>query len=376
MQKGSREMRTRTTLLVTLVAALLATPLLAAAQVVVSGEAGRRGWIGISFNSGTLRTNAETKPIVRITHVADESPAQAAGLLVGDTIMSVNDIAASEPLMSSLGFSLSPGESVRLRIRRDGRERDVTLVAAERPAQLARTATGRVVTIHADSILDRARVYFDSAAAQMRVLRTRLDSLRLPSIIIEGRNVEMISPDSVRWLRTDSLHPIFMSRFRIDTIAPGQIRIRGVGGDTLLRAEMDSVVQRLTTAIAARPPGPRGVVEIEPWGAMTPGARGFEGGVTFFAQHTIAGAQLADVDPAMESYFGTTEGVLVLRVGVRTPAANAGLRPGDVIIGINDSAVTNATELRQRMADVPRGEPIRLEVLRERRAMRLEIGRD
>jgi hypothetical protein len=40
----------------------------------------------------------------------------------------------------------------------------------------------------------------------------------------------------------------------------------------------------------------------------------------------------------------------------------------DVIIGINDAAVTNATELRRRMTNVPRGEPIRFEVLRERRA--------
>jgi hypothetical protein len=77
----------------------------------------------------------------------------------------------------------------------------------------------------------------------------------------------------------------------------------------------------------------------------------------------IAGADLADINPGLGEYFGTTEGVLVLRVPERTPAARAGLLPGDVITEVNGTAVRSIPDIRR--AAPPPGTPLRMRVLRK-----------
>jgi membrane-associated protease RseP (regulator of RpoE activity) len=338
------------------VALALFVPDAAPAQRMVIAESPSRGWLGIGYVSERAQGDAGTRPVVRIIEVEAESPAERAGLAVGDTIVSVNDIAASQQLLASLAHSLSPGESVQLRVRRDGRERDVTVVTAERPPHHTAAQT---YTIDMDAIRSRARVLLDSALVQ-------LDSIRLPSVIFElpeGR-AGTITPEQLR---------SFGGTVRVDTIAPGRIRIQAFGGDwprgdTVLRAELDSVAHRLSRDYFLRVPDDSARVIFR----ATPGAT-FEG-LSFFAPQALAGAQLADVDPAMESYFGTGEGVLVLRVGPETPAARGGLQPGDIILGVNNTPVATTIELRRRVAAAG-GERITLEVLRERRATRIELPR-
>lgn len=377
-------------LLAAAVLALVAPASLSAQRVVIA-EAPSRGWLGIEYVQETLRGESGARPVARITNVEPGSPAESAGLAANDTILTVNDIAASQQLLASLAHSLSPGESVRLRVQRDGRTRDVTVVTAERPEGHAMPQTYR---IDMDAIRGRARVFLDSALVQ-------LDSVRLPTVIFElpeGRG-SVITPEQLR---------NFGGSVQIDTIAPGRIRIRAFGGDwprgehldslarslslmgdhvvrgirldsldgrirllradTMLRAELDSVTGRLSRAyVLGEGDAPRGFFRAAPGGAT------FEG-VSFFATAAVAGAQLADVDPAMESYFGTADGVLVLRVAPETPAARAGLIPGDIILGINDARVASTAELRRRVATVDG--PIRLEVLRERRSLHIELPRE
>jgi len=70
------------------------------------------------------------------------------------------------------------------------------------------------------------------------------------------------------------------------------------------------------------------------------------------------------------------EGATISEVEPRSPAAEAGLRKGDVITGLNGRPVRGAAELRARLGVVPIGETVELRVLRgkEAQAIKARIG--
>ena len=49
-------------------------------------------------------------------------------------------------------------------------------------------------------------------------------------------------------------------------------------------------------------------------------------------------------------------GAVIERVQPGSPADNAGLQPGDVIVGVNRRPVQNAAEVRQALTSVPKGQ--------------------
>jgi hypothetical protein len=65
---------------------------------------------------------------------------------------------------------------------------------------------------------------------------------------------------------------------------------------------------------------------------------------------SVAGAEFAEMNEGLSSYFGTDEGVVVLKVASGTPAARAGLQAGDVVVRVNDQAVSAISELRSAVA--------------------------
>ena len=78
---------------------------------------------------------------------------------------------------------------------------------------------------------------------------------------------------------------------------------------------------------------------------------------------------------AMQDVVGG-EGATVTEVQANSPAAEAGLRKGDVVIGLNGRPVRGAAELRARLSVVPVGETIELSVQRggETQALKARIG--
>jgi serine protease Do/serine protease DegQ len=78
---------------------------------------------------------------------------------------------------------------------------------------------------------------------------------------------------------------------------------------------------------------------------------------------------------AMQDVVGG-EGAMVTEVQANSPAAEAGLRKGDVVIGLNGRPVRGAAELRARLSVVPVGETIELSVQRggETQALKARIG--
>jgi len=90
------------------------------------------------------------------------------------------------------------------------------------------------------------------------------------------------------------------------------------------------------------------------------------------------GVVIQDVTPAMARAMdlGVTEGAIVPQVMEGSPAEEAGIRAGDVIVGVNGRAVKGASDLRNRVGLLRAGDKVRLELIRDgkRRTVTATIG--
>ncbi|HEV8215381.1 MAG TPA: PDZ domain-containing protein [Gemmatimonadaceae bacterium] len=100
--------------------------------------------------------------------------------------------------------------------------------------------------------------------------------------------------------------------------------------------------------------GPRGLKFSDP---MMPGSSLF-----VITPNGVFGAAVSTVNNALAKVLNVRAGVLVNDVPEGSPAFRAGLRTGDVIIGVGDEAVVSLTELRQRVAALAHERAIALQV--------------
>ncbi len=71
------------------------------------------------------------------------------------------------------------------------------------------------------------------------------------------------------------------------------------------------------------------------------------------------GLALSDITPEVREQLrasGEVKGAVIERVLPGSPADNAGLRPGDVIVGVNRHDMQSASEVKKALADVPNGQ--------------------
>ena len=87
------------------------------------------------------------------------------------------------------------------------------------------------------------------------------------------------------------------------------------------------------------------------------------GSIGSMSLSTITAAQ------ARENDLGDRAGILVTRLAQSAPAARAGLRPGDVIVGFNGQPATEVSQLARLIADAPVGSVAKLEVIRAGKPM-------
>lgn len=80
--------------------------------------------------------------------------------------------------------------------------------------------------------------------------------------------------------------------------------------------------------------------------------RGTPGPLTplLLGQSVVAGARLTPLHPDLASYFQVEEGLLVTEVVPHSPAGEAGLRGGDVIVEVAGTPIRNITALRWALA--------------------------
>jgi membrane-associated protease RseP (regulator of RpoE activity) len=294
----------------------------------------RPGYIGVRYDDTyeiMMPASRRSEKVV-VKDISRDSPAEKAGLKAGDEILSINGLSAANGKFSAVARTLIEGDTVKLRVKRDNVVRDFTLVAAKRPAGSYTTMLGdRTYVFSADSVRGLARMWMDSALMQ-------LDSMKLPRIYVHpGDSSFEVRIEKFRGMPFDTL------AFRRDTSGWREMRKHWEAGppsDVLRRMEGD----------------------------LAPGVifRSMELG-----NRSIAGAEFTDLDPAMKTYFGTDRGLLTLRVAPETPAARAGLQPGDIVLKANDREVTRVGTLRTMLFD--ERETIKLEVLRKGEKKTLEI---
>ena len=85
------------------------------------------------------------------------------------------------------------------------------------------------------------------------------------------------------------------------------------------------------------------------------------------------GFKVQDINPLLANYMNldSTDGVMVAYVEKGSPVSKAGLKKGDVIVGINDIPVKNTSDAELAISDVAVGDTIRLKVKRGRKILEI-----
>lgn len=313
----------------------------ASAQVVIRTRA-PRAWLGFAYAAETPRGQPGG---LRITDVSDDSPAARAGLREGDVLLRVNGLNATMQLVGSLAGSLEPGDTVRLRVERSGRARDVRVIAAKPPREFAtRGMPSRIIL--GDSVRQRLRIYLDSA-------RVALDTLDLPTMRMQGDSIMV-------WRMGTRADTVFLPRMRVrlDSLRGRLDSLPGVW----YRVWSDSAMRGGRLPYLLRDSGmalPSGVWTMQ-----------FETGM-----RAVAGAEFAAVNPDLGDYFGVRNGLLVTRVAPGSPAARAGMKAGDVVVRAGGAPITDVRDLREAVAGA-HGQTLRVEIVRMKRNVTLTLKPD
>ena len=237
------------------------------------------GYIGVLWSASVHVEKPKTGEALWTFHdyphveaVERESPAERAGIQVGDMIMAFDgkDLRAGKVAMNAV---LRPGSTVVVRLTRENRPRSVNVKVEERP----RSYVG------------------------------------------------------IRSPRAPPAMEVVPEEF---TIEPPEM------------GDVPRVPPAPETPRAAQPPlGPR------------PGSFGLLGGAT-------VGAEMIPLDETLGEPYGTDHGLLVLRVGPRTPAARAGIQKGDVLIAVDGRELRSVSTLI-RAVERSEKDQLRIELLRK-----------
>jgi C-terminal processing protease CtpA/Prc len=336
-----------------LACALAAPAAMQAQQVEI--RVAHRGLLGIFTES--QRVGEQRRPVV--IEVAPGSPAADAGIRKGDVILTINGAAATDQLLRA---GATPGDTVIMRVLRDGVEHDHTLIVAERPASGVFFAR----PVLSDSVLREIAVIMNNVRTEVDTIVFEGRARSVPGVSrLEARGNVVIAfgGDSihVRRLEGDSLS---VFRFSERSWGPADsTRIRLFSRGDSVRTEMIEALRSRTYTISAD----------SMRGSFRP-AEVFTSGMVI-GMRAVAGAELSELNPDLAAYFGVSGGVLVLNAGEGTPAERAGMRAGDVIVQANQTPVSTIAEIRRAIERSPRT-PVQLRVLRRGQPIDITISRE
>jgi C-terminal processing protease CtpA/Prc len=79
----------------------------------------------------------------------------------------------------------------------------------------------------------------------------------------------------------------------------------------------------------------------------------------------MIGISMQDIDDQLAEFFKVERGILVTHVHEDSPAAEAGIKAGDVIVSFNGSDVDSARELRYELKDLSEGDDVVVGLVRD-----------
>lgn len=329
-----------------------------------SPAAAQDGWLGleIRFESGDAAVRAPSGgEALVIESVVPGSPADSAGIQADDRVVEIDGSPASNEELDRLRRDLDPGDSVDLILDRAGERVAVTVTAAEAPADIRRRRMSILLPSRGarrDSVWVDLQLDLDSLQARIEALnRERLDSIR---VRMDSIRVQMDSLNEERLAETARQLESSQRALEEARRARERALVLSLDADSLRRsfyiqpfiADSIQALVRAWTDNDSIQSFWRGFVDgdsiqalVEAW---TPDFDQFRFYSPFFAgQRTVAGAELADLNPSLARYFDVDAGVLVVDVTERSPAAEGGLEPGDVIVEVNGDEVTSIQDVRE-----------------------------
>lgn len=255
-------------------------------------QTGPRGWIGIVVYNAATEIRIERGEMYlryltypRIMSVDPSSPAEKAGIAPNDTLLAYNgrDVRSSEISMASL---LKPNTKVMVRVRRDGRVREMPVIVATAP---------------------------------QRIVQRRIEEMR-----------DVQTPWAVAGVPDSPMFP-------------------GVPA---------------TAPVAMAPPrAPRPAYPVV--APLPPMSSSFT-----FVTNGVAGAMMVTVTENLGRTLGVRSGVLIANAPVSSPAAESGLRDGDVLVKVDGEPVRNVNDVRALIGRAgDNGErSVQVDYVRERQA--------
>ncbi len=218
-------------------------------------------------------------------------------------------------------------------------------------------------------------------AVPINALKNILPQLREKGKVVRGYlgiNIENVDTDKAAAFKLKSSDGAFVQQ-----VMPGEPADRaGVRpGDTIVRVDSVPVkdTRDLIGYISSRAPGTRVRLGVMREGkettlSATLGDRGAEstaengrGGKRSEESHGKLGISVQPLSPMMRQMAGVdakVEGLFVASVKEVSPAADAQLREGDIITQVNGRTVTSTEEFGRIVRATPKGEYLRLYVLR------------
>ena len=350
-------------------------------------DSGAAGWLGINVAELRRASNTERGTAFESRFVVDavdgQSGAALAGIRPGDVLVRVNGSDVNASRIVRMSESLRPGQVVQVELLRDGRVVRLDVQAGVRPAgrrvgQIAgprpvfwsppngESRVGSQGQMAEFTITFRTDGSASSANTWSYVVEPGSGGIDFDAYAIRTSELDSVVVDIERL--TDNLETLRIQRLaslRAGRQPPAQLE----GASSRIQGELRELQDRLAV-VSLRSLPRQQVAQDSVFRVRVPRSRALTPYLSVGSY--LLGARIQDMDPALAEYFLVRDGVLVAEVRASTPAADAGMLAGDVVVRVNGRDITSREDLGRAVRDAR--DRLRLTVVRRGQRLQIELN--